>query len=111
MSFRPVDQKAALLSFRAKVRSTVVEKSFVLYGSLDFGSGEPALEMTVYDVISTARPEGRRAWRNLLISRLLEMTRFMFTMFFMFSVFFNVLLCFYVLVFYYVLIYYKYKRL
>ena len=78
MSFRPVDQKAALLSFRAKVRSTVVEKSFCAV----------------------------RISRLRLCEPSLEMTRFMFTMFFMFSVFFNVLLCFYVLVFYYVLIYY-----
>ena len=41
MSFRPPDQKAALLSFRAKVRSTEVEKSFGTVMDLS-----TALEMT-----------------------------------------------------------------
>ena len=78
MSFRPPDQKAALLSFRAKVRSTEVEKSFGTVMDLS-----TTLEMTCF-----------------------EMTRFMFIMFSVFVMFFNVLLCFSVLLCFYVLVFY-----
>ena len=71
MSFRPPDQKAALLSFRAKVRSTEVEKSFGTVMDLS-----TTLEMTCF-----------------------EMMRFMFIMFSVFLMFYYVLVFYYVFMF------------